>query len=72
MGVSMEHYLDQIDAAVADGHDIDWIDEQIIQRSGFCAECSAALWLYAFVRIAQADPREATRVLIAEMHVPAG
>jgi hypothetical protein len=56
----MEHYIEQIDAALRDEKSLVWIEDHIIDPAPLYAEQQAALWLYAWARQPLAELREAT------------
>ena len=54
---AVQHYIDQIDAALGEGHDLGWIEDEIIDQAPVSEEGQSALWLYAWVMLSRENQR---------------
>jgi hypothetical protein len=61
MGVSVNHFMDQVDAAISENRPLAWIEEHVIDPTGLDQDRKSALWLYAWAMLPHADHRKETR-----------
>jgi hypothetical protein len=59
--LGVNHFIDQVDAAISERRPLAWIEDHIIDPSGLGEEPKSSLWLYAWTMLPHADHREEIR-----------